>query len=181
MYTLITFLFLNFLSISMVGQLGKINIKSSKELKDKIKAQGKIYCSPKGCDPVNKIIINTGINSSGSVLPVSSVDPNWDLVNMPPVDGAYHSSTIIPRMHIIGAYSGSSTWNVIPGTGILSPAAVANFGPNNSFRSQPWRLRNYFCVCKKDKVCFTGQFKADDQATALMTRHSREGFALAKV
>lgn len=138
-----------------------------------IHADAQNPCSVSGCQPQDSLNLSSGIDNSGNVLPDSALDPFWWLINIAPPSVNGSNGISLPnayRVTYIG--SGSSTWNVIPGTGKLSVKQTAVFGTNNAVSTQPWRFRRQFCVCQAGDFKFTGIFRADDSGAVILRSSS---------
>ena len=113
----------------------------------------------------NKLNLSTGIDpTTGTVLPVGQVDPEWKLMNYPPLDDNSIYPVQIPNAYVIPPYNNPS-WNYVVNAGILSSIPTNRFSSNNLYRDQPWRFRRNFCVCEGSEVRLKGNMRADDKGS----------------
>ncbi len=130
------------------------------------KAKVKNLCAANNCPASMSLNFSTGINpNTGEVLPVGSIDPAWQLLNYPPLEGTTVYDVNIPDAHVISPYEGSSTWNAISEAGILSSIDNSGLSDNNVIGNQPWRFRRSFCVCDDSRFRISGIMRADDQGS----------------
>lgn len=123
-----------------------------------------VSCQNQKCPGSRSINFSTGINPlTGDILPIGNIDPSWQLLNYPPLNGTNTYPVNIPNAYVINEYQ--PNWNDISGVGILSSITSSSFADNNKYTSQPWRFKRNFCVCKKTKTRISGVIRADDRGT----------------
>lgn len=125
------------------------------------------------CTFVDSLNLSTGIDLNGNVLTpgLGVVDPNWRLLNRPPILGVCPITTINGNAYVINYPLPTSTgWVNQPGTAVLAPADLggsADFGCNNAFNSAdqrvPYIFERPFCVIENTDVDFNFTFRGDDQ------------------
>lgn len=118
-------------------------------------------CRSEKCPGARVLNISTGIDpQTGAVLPAGTVDPAWQLANIPPFTPSAPINAALPTTYVVSAPN--QTWNAIDGAGILSPINSRMLNRKNADNNQPWRFKRSFCLCSADRVRISGIMRADD-------------------
>ncbi len=108
-------------------------------------AQSRAQSQP--CTPLNKLSLNTGLNAGGTLISAGAPDPLW---------GGYAIA------NLTGPYA---PWNVIAGTGILSPSASNSVAGLQTFK------RNFY-LCREATINFSGVYRCDNMISSLTIKNA---------
>lgn len=118
------------------------------------------------CVYTDSLLINTGYDpSTNSVISTAEVDPQWGLLNFPPLTDPY---SIYPDVSLGTSYA-INTWSTDwwcstndPLARPISPNSIKNFNANNLFEQQPFKLKRTFCVSSDVESLISFCISADD-------------------
>lgn len=132
---------------------------------------------------VSSLNISSGIDAAGIPLTNGTVDPQWEFMNAPPLNGPTPSGISLPDAFAIREHF--SSWNTLdlpsPLAKVISPRSAAAFSVNNLDIAQPWRARRQFCICEETEVTIAGATQADDQGIIHLYRDDNPSVSLGQV
>lgn len=140
------------------------------------------FCQERDCPRTNKIVLTTGLDANGDLInpALGAVDPNWRLINNPPLvlnNCISNWLTLGPSLngdaYIINYdFLGPTAWANQAGAGTLGPVNGGEnlvFGCNNAINPSgirvPYIFERQFCICTPAMLDIDFTFKGDDQVS----------------